>query len=172
MREECDDVLVGSREIFAFGEIDDDFAKRLTRDICHLRSLKKDPITIYLSSPGGDVGHGLGLYDFVHSLEFHVTIIGLGEVASAATILLQAADRRILTNNSVMMLHGLSIGTEDTLHNVETFLKASKISQERMLDIYSRRCSLTVPQLRNKLQKDWYMTSDQALELGFIDERT
>lgn len=172
MKEDCDELLTGSREIFAFGEVDIEFSRRLMRDICHLRSLKdRDPITIYLNSVGGDVGLGLGLYDFIQSLKCHVTIIGVGEVASAATLILQAADKRVLTGNSIMMLHGLTIGTENTIDNVETYLKASKLSQASMLTIYSEKSNLTVVSLRNKLQRDWYITSEEALKLGFIDER-
>jgi len=166
-----DDLLTKSREIFAFGEIDNEFSRALVKDICHLRSLKKDPITIYLSSPGGEVGFGLGLYDLIQSLEFHVTIVGVGEVASAATLILQAADRRVMTVNSIMMLHGLTISAENTIPNLETFLKTSKFSQECMLDIYSKRSNLTKAALKSRLQKDWYLSSDEALKLGFIDER-
>lgn len=166
-----DDILTRSREIFAFGEIDNDFSRSLVKDICHLRSLKKEPITIYLSSPGGEVGFGLGLYDLIQSLEFHVTIVGVGEVASAATLILQAADKRIMTENSIMMLHGLTISAENTIPNLETFLKTSKFSQECMLEIYAKRSNLTKANLKSRLQKDWYLSSNEALELGFIDER-
>lgn len=166
-----DDLLTRSREIFAFGEIDSDFAKNLVKDICHLRSLKKDPITIFLSSPGGEVGFGLGLYDLIQSLQCHVTVVGVGEVASAATLILQAADRRIMTVNSIMMLHGLTISAENTIPNLETFLRTSKFSQECMLNIYAQRSGLTKANLKSRLQRDWYLSSSEALELGFIDER-
>lgn len=171
MKDDDEDILVKSREIFAFGEIDSDFAKKLSKDICHLRALKKDPLTIYLSSPGGEAEFGLGLYDLIQSLEFHVTIIGLGEVASAATVVLQAADKRILTANTIMLLHGLTISAENTIPNLETFLKTSKFSQECMLDIYASRSNLTKANLKSRLQRDWYLSSNEALELGFIDER-
>jgi ATP-dependent Clp protease protease subunit len=117
------------------------------------------------------VGFGLGLYDLIQSLQCHVTVVGVGEVASAATLILQAADKRIMTVNSIMMLHGLTISAENTIPNLETFLRTSKFSQECMLNIYAQRSGLTKANLKSRLQRDWYLSSSEALELGFIDER-
>lgn len=167
--EDCDDLLINSRQIFAFGEIDTDFSRKLARDILHLASVKKDPLTIFLSSPGGDVGFGLGLYDLIYSLPFEVTIVGVGEVASAATIILQAADYRYLTDNSYLMLHTVSLESSNTLANVDSLVQASKVSYNKMIDIYAAKSNLTKKTILSKLNRDWYLTSDEAIELGFID---
>lgn len=172
MAKEDDDIILVSREMFAFGEINEEFGKRLTRDLLLLKSDKKAPLTIYLSSGGGDLGLSLGLYDLILAQPFDITIVGVGEVCSGASIILQAADRRILTNNSVLMLHSAALESESTgLKNLKSLHDITSIMSERMLDIYISKTGKSRQVLNTKLEKDWYLTADEALEENLIDEK-
>lgn len=164
------DILPESKEIFAFGEIDIEFYTKLMRNIS---ILKKDPFTIYLTSEGGDPSLALGLYDRITALSKEVTIYVYGEVCSAAVIILQAADHRCMSQNSLLMMHDITL--EDVGGNVKSLdnlLDITKHQSDKIIEILSSRSSLSKQQLKNKMCSDWYLTSQEALEYGFIDERS
>jgi len=108
----------------------------------------------------------------INALECYVTIIGLGEIASSASVIMQAADKRLLTTHSLMMIHTISLGCEeDKLANIESLVKISKLSEECILDIYELKSHMTKKQIRSKWSTDWFLTTAEAVQLGFADGR-
>ena len=167
------DLIVGSREIFAVGDIDDEFYSKLLKNICLLQYLKTAPITIYLSTQGGDLSLSLGLYDKICSLPFEVKMIVLGDAFSGGSLLLQSADIRLMSKHSVLMIHDLQNNDlSGKIEDISSVVKFSKKQNNYMLDIYEEKSNLTVQQLKHKFSgPDWYLSSDEALELGFIDDK-
>ena len=161
------DVLVNTREIVAVGNIDNEFYIKLVKNILLLKD-KKD-ITIYLNSPGGDVSLAVGLYDLIQSLDCEVTIIILGEASSAASFLLQAADNRLVSKNSTLMMHDWSCAIHESASNIKNLVSIADKIFDNMIDIYLSKSSMTKKQFRSKIKTDWYLTAEESVSLGFAD---
>lgn len=138
---------------------------------------RKDPgceVEIIFNSPGGSIVDGFALFDFLQALRtkgHKITTSALGMAASMAGILLQAGDVRIMGRQSWLMIHEASFGAGGKIGEVEDTVEWVKKVQERILDIFAERSNLTKQKLRNNWKrKDWWLSSDEALELGFIDE--
>lgn len=137
------------------------------------------PIEVIFTSPGGDVIAGFALFDFLKSLQrpsgdrpaHTVTTTALGMAASMAGILLQAGGTRVMTKESWLMIHEASFGAHGKIGEVEDTVEWVKRVQLRILDIFAERSKLSKATIARKWKrKDWWLSSDQALAAGFIDE--
>ncbi len=133
-------------------------------------------IEIVFTSPGGEVIQGLALFDHIRLLsrEGHrMTTTALGWAASMAGILLQAGDVRVMAKESWLMIHEVSFGASGKIGEVEDEVAFVKRIQDRVLDIFASRsggkCSKRYLDAHWR-RKDWYLSSDEALELGLVDE--
>lgn len=130
-------------------------------------------IEICFNSPGGSVVDGFALFDFIQMLRERghtVTTSALGMAASMAGILLQAGDNRVMGRQSWLMIHEASFGAVGKIGEVEDTVEWVKKVQERILDIFADRSNMTKTQIRTKWRrKDWWLSADEALELGFVD---
>lgn len=138
--------------------------------------MRNDPgcdIEIIFNSPGGDVVNGLAMWDFLQSLRragHKLTTTTYGYAASMAGILLQAGEVRVMGRESWLMIHEASFGVGGKMGEVEDQVKWVARVQERILDIFAARSNLTKAQLRTKWRRtDWWISSDEALELGLVD---
>lgn len=137
---------------------------------------EKIEIEIILNSPGGDVVNGLALYDFLESIkrQGHRVITGaLGMAASMGSILLQAGDVRYMGRGTVMLIHELSGIAWGKTSEIEDRMSLTKKLQERAIEIYSSRSGgkLTAEDVAiGWKRKDWWLTSEECLEKGLIDE--
>ena len=133
-------------------------------------------IEIIFNSPGGDVVNGLALYDFIQSIrsQGHRVITGaLGMAASMGSILLQAGDVRYMGKGAVMLIHEVSSVAWGKTSEVEDRLSLIKKFQERAIQIYVERSkgSLTKEKVEEGWKrKDWWLTSQECLDLNLIDE--
>lgn len=137
---------------------------------------RQDPgcdISIVLNSPGGDVLHGLALYDDIIALRdsgHRVTITVRGMAASMGGILLQAGDERIIGKNAHLMIHEISAGAVGKLSEIEDEAKFCAMLSDRLLDILAERSTLTAGQIKRRWKrKDWWLSAQEAVELGFAD---
>lgn len=133
------------------------------------------PITILLNSEGGDINQGRAIYDLIKNSKSHVTIKVYGEACSAATFILQAADERIMSSNSYLMLHiGEENHSETHPRNIEEWHKFNRILETWLEDVYlnkirNRKKRFTRSQMKSLLQFDRVFLPKEALELGLID---
>ena len=131
------------------------------------------PIEIVFNSPGGSIIEGLALYDFILSLRDQgneVTTVGLGMVASMGGVLLQAGDKRVVGRNCHMLIHEASTFTGGKLSELEDEVAFVKRLQERLVDILAERSTLSKAEIRRRWKRrDWWLSSDQTVELGFAD---
>lgn len=136
-----------------------------------------EPIIVQINSPGGNVTDGLAIYDTIMRLRrkgHYVTTHGMGFVASMASVLLQAGDERVMDTRAKLMLHegALSLSgnvnlTSGEREDIETF---SKLLTKDIVSILTERSTLTPARLNSKWRrKDWYLTAQEALDLGFVD---
>ncbi len=134
----------------------------------------ESPFTIEITSPGGSVFDGLALFDYVKDLRakgyvFHT--FGTGLIASMATVLLQMGDKRILGKNSWFMIHELSDFIVGNLSEIEDGAKVAKRINWNLIELLAERSTLTPKQIEQRSKrKDWYLTAQEAVDLGFADE--
>lgn len=149
---------------------------------------RNDPgcdMEIVFSSPGGSVIDGMALFDFIMSMRakgHKVTTGAIGYAASQAGILLQAGEVRWIGKEAYILVHEVTFGAGGKMGEVEDEVKFVKKIQNRVLDIYSKRCQeagkngtakkpLTKAEIARRWErKDWWIESDEGLLWGFVDE--
>ena len=131
-------------------------------------------IEIVFSSPGGGVLAGFALFDYIRYIEtkgHHITTMALGVAASMAGILLQAGNTRAMGKEAWVLIHEASFGAVGKIGEVEDTVEWVKRVQKRILNIFAERSKLSAKQIgRRWKRKDWWLSSDECLKLGFIDE--
>ena len=130
-------------------------------------------IEIIFNSPGGDVINGMALFDYIQELRdtHKITTGASGMAASMAGILLQAGDVRWVGEQSWVLIHRISFGIVGSAYEVEDELEFVKRIEKRVCDIFAARTKLTPTRIKkNWDRKDWWISADEALELGIVDE--
>lgn len=131
-------------------------------------------ITIILNSPGGVVTHGLAIYDAIKHCKNHVTIKAYGHAMSMGSIILQAADDRLMAERAVMMLHVGNDSVSGHAINVERWVEWNKkvLKEDEILflsKIKQVKPRFTRDMVRKMLEFDKILSAREALELGLID---
>jgi ATP-dependent Clp protease protease subunit len=130
-------------------------------------------IEIVFFSPGGSIIDGMALFDFIQDLRVsHTVTTGCtGMAASMAGILLQAGDIRWTGEQSWIMIHRAAFGAAGKTFEVEDEVEFVKRIEARILDIFVLRSKLTAAKIkRNWDRRDWWISSEEALKLGLVDE--
>lgn len=132
------------------------------------------PFTVIMHSPGGAVITGFRLMDHLTEMKLaghHLTMIVRGCAASMGATILQAGDVRIMGAESMMLIHELSGGANGKAGEMADTMKLMEILTGRVLGIYSRRTKMTPAEIKRKWARtDWWLSSDEALKYGFVDE--
>lgn len=134
------------------------------------------PINVYLSSHGGEVVSGLGIYDALTKCPSYVTITVFGSAESMAAIILQAADCRRITENSYLMLHwGDDHPPEGSKRNIDAHIRNTRWLDKRCDTILLERIKVnrpkyTIEELREDTQFDKYLPPQEALNWGLVDD--
>ena len=168
-------VCLGTRTVFFFEEINEESARRFVKNLHILDNFREGTITVFLSSEGGDVTHGLSMYDAIRGCKNHVRIVCFGEVASMATLVLQAGDERCMLPNSYLLVHYGEEGiSSQHPKNVERVVAHNKELEKVMLDLYMKRIKekkkrFTKEQLHDLLVFDTMLKPKQAIDLGLAD---
>lgn len=154
------------------------------KNINILQFQSSDPITIYMQTVGGCWYSGMGIYDAIKLCKCKVTIIGYSQICSMGTIIMQAADRRILMPNCIFMCHYGSSEMSGDFLSSQNFASLDRRNIQTMIDIYAEKCHKTgnfFKEREDSLSKvkayikrkmkdgDWYLTPEQAIDFGFAD---
>lgn len=131
-------------------------------------------IEIVFNSPGGSIIDGFALFDYIQMLRrkgHHITTTTLGMAASMAGVLLQAGDVRRMGAEAVILIHEASFGAMGKTGEVEDTMELVKKLQKRIVKIFASRSKMSVREIERRWKrKDWWITSDEALKLGLVDE--
>lgn len=149
--------------------------ERAIKNLLILESLNQEAITIIMNNIGGDEYHGNAIYDAIQGCKSHITIKVFGNATSMGSIILQAADLRVMSQDSIMMLHYGTISIEGHSKDVINFVDLNKNYMKWMEDIFLVKMKEKNPLItREELQKminfDKWLTPKEALNLGLIDE--
>lgn len=167
-----------SREIFLGhdNDIDNKLAIDFIKNLRLLESANDTEIKIHLISPGGHWHSAIAIYDSIKNSKLKITIIGYGEIASAATIILQAADVRLVMPNSLLLIHPISYSLDSDIITNMYHQNSAAADFDNMLEIYTSRLSgREKTNMKKKLKKimtekrDVFLPVKEALELNLID---
>lgn len=133
-----------------------------------------EPFEIVFNSPGGGIIEGMALFDFLMQLKrkgHYLTTNTLGYAASMAGILLQAGDVRAMGKESYLLIHEISFGASGKIGEIEDEVEFVKKVQKRVIAIFAERSKMTKGEIAKRWKRrDWWLSSDEAMKLGLIDE--
>ena len=132
---------------------------------------KKD-IKLYINSPGGSVYDGLAIIDTMNYIEPDVQTIGIGLQASMGAMLLScgAKGKRFALPNARVMIHQPSYGTQGKITDQEIMLKEGIFLKKRLAEILAKNTGKKVDQIIKDMDRDNWMSADEAKDYGIIDE--
>lgn len=165
--------LMMDRIIFLGCEINDDVANIIQAQLLFLAS--QDPkadISIYLNTPGGVVSAGLGIYDTMQIIEPEIATICTGMAASMGAVLLCAGanGKRSALQHSRVMIHQPLGGTRGQATDIEIATRLILQTKEELYTILSNHSGTPIEKIKQDADRDYWMTSQEALEYGMIDK--
>ena len=185
---------VKNREIYLHGYVSNSeedpgveyrMATNFYKNIRLLDSISKDPIIIHMHSVGGNWNDGMTIFDAIELCQSYVTILVYGQAESMSSVILQAADKRVMMPSSYFMCHFGSSGYIGNYLDVQKGAAFEKKQSELMLDIYSERCmkakyfkeqytDITQEKVKNYLKRkfkdgDWFLDANESVYYGFAD---
>jgi ATP-dependent Clp protease protease subunit len=170
--------LLQSGIIFINEEFTGQYVSKIQASLLYLKEVispkesEENPITIYINSPGGEVYSLLGLYDVMQSLikdGYVIKTVNIGIAASAAAVILLSGSKghRYCLPHTTVMLHQPSSGTYGTVTDMEIDVAESRRLKQDLNSIIKQHAS---EELIPLLERDAFLTPEQALEYGIIDE--
>ena len=165
--------LLKERIIFVTGGVDDHVASLVCAQLLYLESENpsKD-ISFYINSPGGVVTAGLAIYDTMHYIRPDVSTVCIGQAASMGSLLLcsGAKGKRYALPNSRIMMHQPSGGTQGQAADIEIQAREILNLRERLNAIYAEHTGQKIGVIEEAVDRDRFMSPEDALEFGLIDE--
>ena len=165
--------LLKERIIFLVGPINDNVASLVTAQMLFLESENpKKEIYLYINSPGGLVTAGLGIYDTMQYVKPDISTLCIGQAASMGSFLLAAGKKgkRFSLPNSRIMVHQPSAGFQGQATDIEIHANEVLSLKKRLNEIYSKHTKKSVEDIKKALERDNFMTPDNAKEFGLIDQ--
>ncbi len=165
--------LLKDRIIFLSGEVDDDTANLIVAQMLFLEADDPDKdISLYINSPGGSITAGLAIYDTMQYIKCDVATICVGLAASMGAFLIAAGakGKRKALPNAEVMIHQPSGGARGQATDIAIQAEQIVKTKERMNRILSARTGQPYERVAADTERDNYMTAEDALAYGIIDE--
>ena len=164
--------LLKERIVFLVGPINDNVASLVTAQLLFLES--EDPkkeISLYINSPGGLVTAGLGIYDTMQYIKPEISTLCIGQAASMGSFLLAAGEKgkRFSLPNSRIMVHQPSAGYQGQATDIQIHAKEILSLKDRLNKIYAKHTGKSIDEISSALERDNFMTPDEAKKFGLID---
>ena len=165
--------LLNDRIVFLGTEVNDDVANLVTAQFLFLES--EDPekeISFYINSPGGSVTAGLAIYDTMQFIKPPVSTLCLGQAASMGAVLLTAGHkgRRYALPHSRIMIHQPLGGAQGQATDLEIQAREILRMREELNNIFVRHSGQKLAKIEKDTDRDMFMSPEQAVEYGLIDE--
>jgi ATP-dependent Clp protease protease subunit len=164
--------LLKERIVFLVGTVNDNIASLVTAQFLFLESENpKKEIFFYINSPGGLVTSGLGIYDTMQYIKSPVSTLCIGQASSMGSFLLAAGEKekRFALPNSRVMVHQPSAAFQGQATDIQIHAKEILSLKERLNKIYSKHTGKSIKEISQALERDKFMTAEEAKDFGLID---
>jgi ATP-dependent Clp protease protease subunit len=165
--------LLKERIIFITGPVEDGMATLVCAQLLFLEAENpKKEINLYINSPGGVVTSGMAIYDTMQFIKPPVSTLCVGQAASMGSLLLCAGAKgmRFATPNARIMVHQPSGGFQGQASDIERHAQDIIKMKRRLNEVYVKHTGKTYEEIEKTLDRDHFMTSDEALAFGLIDK--
>lgn len=163
--------LLKERIIFLTAEVEDHMASLIVAQLLFLESESPDkPISMYINSPGGVVTAGLAIYDTMQYIRPAVHTLCVGQACSMGSLLLAAGAKRYALPNARIMIHQPSGGARGQASDIEIQAKEILSLRERLNQIYVKHTGQKLSVVEKNMDRDNFMSAEQAKDFGLIDE--
>ncbi|NLM01130.1 MAG: ATP-dependent Clp protease proteolytic subunit [Treponema sp.] len=162
-----------TRQIILSGEINDEMAQDIVRQLFTMEAENNEPIRIFIDSPGGSVDSGFAIFDTIRFINCPVYTIGMGLVASAAALILLAApkENRFAFPNSHYLLHQpLLSGMRGTATEIEIQAAEIEKTKTRLNELISEETGKAIKQVEKDTDRDFWLGAKEALEYGLVSK--
>jgi len=165
--------MLQERIIFAIGVIEDTMASSICMQLLFLESQNpKKEIAMYINSPGGVVTAGMAIYDTMQFVRPPISTLCIGQAASMGSLLLCAGTpgMRFALANARIMVHQPSGGFSGQASDIERHAEDIIKMKRRLNEVYVKHTKKSYDQIEKTLDRDFFMTAEQAREFGLIDK--
>ena len=165
--------LLRDRIVFLGTPVSDDIANVIIAQMLFLESEDPDKdINLYVNSPGGVVTSGLAIYDTIQFMKAPVSTICVGQAASMGAVLLAAGakGKRFALPNARIMIHQPSGGAQGQATDIEIQAREILTLRKRLNEIYVRHTEQPIEAIERKLERDTYMSAEEARDFGLVDQ--
>ena len=165
--------LLRERIVFLVGPVNDQTANLVVAQMLFLESENPDKdIFLYINSPGGSVSAGLSIYDTMNFIKPDVSTLCMGMAASMGSFLLMAGakGKRIALPNAKIMIHQPSGGAQGQATDIEITAREIIKTREQLNRIYADRTGQTFEKIAADMERDYYMSPEEAKTSGLIDQ--
>mgnify|MGYP005851751617 CR=1 FL=1 len=165
--------LLKERIVFLTGPVEDHMASLITAQMLFLEAENPDKdIQLYINSPGGVVTAGLSIYDTMQYIRCDVATLCIGQAASMGSLLLAAGapGKRFALPHARIMTHQPSGGFQGQATDIEIHAREILAVRQRLNEIYVKHCGRTLAEVEARMERDTFMSPEQAKEFGLIDE--
>ena len=165
--------LLKERIIFLTGAVYDQVSALICAQLLFLESENPNKdIAFYINSPGGVVSAGLAIYDTMQYIRSPVSTLCIGQAASMGSLLLCAGapGKRYALPNARVMVHQPSGGAQGQAADIEIQAREILTLRKRLNEIYVRHTGQTLESIQDKLERDTYMSAEEARDFGLVDQ--
>jgi ATP-dependent Clp protease, protease subunit len=165
--------LLKERIIFLVGPVHDAMASLISAQLLFLEAENPNKdIALYINSPGGVVTSGLAIYDTMQYIRPDVSTLCIGQAASMGSLLLTggAAHKRFALPNARIMIHQPSGGVQGQAADIEVQAREILLLRARLNGIYAKHAGREIEAIERAMDRDNFMTPDEAKEFGLIDQ--
>lgn len=164
--------MLKDRIIFVTGPIEDAMSTSICMQLLFLESENpKKEISMYINSPGGVVTAGMAIYDTMQFIRPPIATLCIGQAASMGSLLLAAGekDMRFALNNARIMVHQPSGGFQGQASDIERHAQDIIKMKRRLNEVYVKHTGLSYDKIDATLDRDHFMTAEEAKEFGLVD---
>lgn len=164
--------LLKDRIIILSGEINDTLANSIVGQLLYLDSVNHDDISIYINSPGGSITSGMAIYDTMRFVKSKVSTICIGMAASMAAFLLSSGEKglRFCLPNSEVMIHQPLGGAQGQATEIKIAAERILKLKAKLNKILSTNTGQKLSKIEEDTERDYFLSSEEALEYGIIDK--
>lgn len=165
--------FLNTRQIILAGEINKELSEKIVRQLLLMESLSATkPIYIYIDSPGGDADAGFAIFDMIRFIKAPVYTIGMGLVASAASIILLAAskERRFGMPNSHYLIHQPLSGIKGVATEIEIHAKELEKMRVKINKLIAEETGTDEKKVAKDTDRDFWLNAEESVEYGLISK--